>query len=116
MLESDPLVQGKGFSTRGKFAHRGHLHLGCHHRAQGSRQMWGWACRWHLGEEAVMLAEHNAVHGSRNKEQSRPSCAQCEVERPGCRVTLECPPEGHLGGPVVKCLPLALTVIPGSWD
>ena len=28
----------------------------------------------------------------------------------------ELPIRGHLGGSVVECLPLALVVIPGSWD
>ena len=28
----------------------------------------------------------------------------------------EWPEEGHLGGSLVKCLPLAQVIIPGSWD
>lgn len=61
VLESDPVVQEKWFSTRGSFAPRGHSCRGggaifcCHNWAESSGWRQGWACCWHLVEETMML-------------------------------------------------------------
>lgn len=98
MLESDPVVQEKWFSTRGSFAPRGHSCRGGGHflLSQLGREL-----QVEAGVGVLLassgrdhdVAKRAAVHGPATRNDPGQAALSAEGERPGHRVALECLPE-----------------------